>query len=142
MRVFTMSLLCLPLSASLCLWLSPVEAKAVLQKRWRPRAIGGTDDGGSMRRYALAQLHLETQRRNSSALLDEDGNLFLVTQEADGDTMLESVMWNNGAYRRRCDIFARLREWHASRCPGASLVGDALREEEDRTAWYESGEEG
>ena len=88
--------------------------------------------------YAAARSMLEFDAE-TRGILDSDLNLYVVNNQGNA-TVLRTVLWRTG-HREQDAHFHALRAWHAARCPGRELLGDALLHWSDRVDWYESIED-
>ena len=111
-----------------------------LLHKWRPQHLNGhLLSLVGVKKYAFARVYLEQGGNQTSAILDEQLNLYLVeVNEAARTTSIAIVLWAC-MKDERIPRFRALREWHDHHLDAAyALHGDAIHDDDDRALWFAS----
>ena len=108
--------------------------------RWRPLVVGDrliTTTG--VQRYVRVRIGLEHEP-DHSALVDDDLNFFLVHVRDASTTVLKDVVWNHPSQddATRREALVRVRAWFETHLADGVVLGEALRDRDDRRHWHES----
>jgi hypothetical protein len=110
-------------------------ATASLVNKWKPQVVGGqlTSLTG-VHQYARARIGLERGGASTLGILDDEFNLFVVSQSTPNVTVVTNALWASPDVDKVAR-FRRLRQWHEYHFLSATISGAEMENDEDRAMW-------